>query len=425
MLPRIKPSKNLIYLDHAATTPVDPRVKKAMDPFWISDFGNPSSLYKKGRAGTVAIAAARKTIAGIIGSRPDEIVFTGGGTESINLAIFGIARAFELAQKRKGHIIASTIEHHAVLESLNALEQEGWHKTLVPVDETGTIKLDVLKKSIQKDTVLISVMHANNEIGTIEPIQEISKWLRTENEQRQAKGIPKIYFHTDACQTAGSLDVTVQKLGVDLMTANGSKLYGPKQIGFLFVKAGTKIRPLIFGGGQERNLRSGTENVPGVVGLAEALRLANKEKQKESQRLTDLRNYFINQLFKKVPNILLNGPGVQKKSAPKMHGRTKQVQQKTETDRRLPNNINVSILNIEGEALLLYLDSYNIAVSTGSACTSTSMDPSHVILAIGRARAYVDGSMRFTLGKSTTKKDIDYLMNVLPGIVAELRRIKG
>lgn len=408
MLPQIKPSEKSIYLDHAATTYLDPRVKEAMEPFWDDYYGNPSSLYKKGREALNATSTARKTIAGILNCKSDEIVFTAGGSESINLAILGAARQWRLHNPSGGHIIASAIEHHAVLHSLDALKQEGFTFTLIDVDQDGFIKLDELKLAIQPDTILVSVMYANNEIGTIEPIFEIGKWLKVLNEQRLADKLPKILFHTDACQAAGALELDVQKLGVDMLSANGSKIYGPKQTGFLFLRSGVRVRPLIFGGGQEKNLRSGTENVAGIVGLAEALRLAQAERDEENKRLQELRDYFMNEIEAKVPKIVFNGPD-ERKPHDKML--------------RLPNNINVSILDIEGEALLLYLDSYNIAMSTGSACTSTSLDPSHVILAIGRPYEYAHGSMRFTLGKQTTKEDINYVMTVLPGIVEELRRI--
>ena len=415
MLPQIKPSEKSIYLDHAATTYLDPRVKEAMEPFWDDYYGNPSSLYKKGREALNATSTARKTIAEILNSRADEIIFTAGGSESINLAILGVARAFRLINKTGGHIISTNIEHHAVLHSLDALKQEGFEVTLLEVDQNGFINLEALKSEIRPDTILISVMYANNEIGTIEPIFEVGKLLKAINEERITKKLPKIFFHTDACQAAGSLELDIQKLSVDLLSANGSKMYGPKQTGFLYVRSGVKLRPIIFGGGQERNLRSGTENVAGVVGLAESLKLAQQGRVKENKRLQTLRDYFMSQIEKKIPKIVFNGPDEREaKSDPKkMNSGMK----------RLPNNINVSILDIEGEALLLYLDSYNIAMSTGSACTSTSLDPSHVILAIGRPYEYAHGSMRFTLGKSTTKSDIDYVMKVLPGIVAELRRI--
>lgn len=415
MLPKIKPSKKVIYLDHAATTPLDPLVKKAMEPFWSDYYGNPSALYKKGREATNAVEIARKTIAEILACKPEEIVFTAGGSESINLAILGIARQYRLRHKEGGHIISSVIEHHAVLHALDALKQEGFDITLIDVDEDGFINADELKKSVRPETIAISVMYANNEIGTIEPIAQIGKWLRGLNEERLKQQLPKIAFHTDACQAAGSLELDVHKLGVDLLSANGSKIYGPKQTGFLYVRSGLKLRPLVFGGGQEKNLRSGTENVPGVVGLAEALRLAQKERSKENKRLGKLRDYFMEQIEKKIPRVIFNGPEERKKKYNSSLLNDRMV--------RLPNNINVSILDIEGEALLLYLDSYNIAMSTGSACTSTSLDPSHVILAIGRPYEYAHGSMRFTLGKSTTKKDVDYVMKVLPGVVEELRRI--
>jgi cysteine desulfurase len=430
MLPKVKPSKKVIYMDHAATTPLDPRVKKTMEPFWSEYFGNPSSLYKNGREGTNAISAARKTIAQIINASSNEIIFTAGGSESINLAILGVARQYRLAHKEGGHIIASAIEHHAVLHCLDALKQEGFEFSLVDVDEDGFIDLQKLKDEVRPDTILISVMYANNEIGTIEPITEIGKWVKAKNLKLRAKNLQPILFHTDACQAAGSLDLNVEKLGVDLLSANGSKIYGPKQTGFLYVKSGVKLRPLIFGGGQEKNLRSGTENVPGIVGLAEALRLAQKDRAKENKRLIKLRDYFIDQLFKKVPKIVLNGPDdrIPPLTPPKLGGESTSVPPLNKGRlggvlTRLPNNINISILDIEGEALLLYLDSYNIAMSTGSACTSASLDPSHVILAIGRPYEYAHGSMRFTLGKETTKTDIDYVMKVLPEVVKELRRI--
>ena len=414
MLPKIKPSKKVIYLDHAATTYLDPRVKKTMEPFWIDYFGNPSTLYKKGREADNAIKVARANIAKILNTKPDQIIFTAGGSESINLAILGVARQWRLQNPTGGHIISTVIEHHAVLHSLDALKQEGFETTLIDVDEFGFINLEDLKKAVRPDTILISVMYANNEIGTIEPIYKIGKWVKENNEVRIKNKEPRIVFHTDACQAAGSLDLDVQKLNIDLLSANGSKIYGPKQTGFLYVGSGIRLRPLIFGGGQEKNLRSGTENVAGIVGLSEALVLAQKAKSKENKRLQVLRDYFMDQLQKKIPKIVFNGPD-ERGSKNKFNDRDRSV--------RLPNNINVSILDIEGEALMLYLDSYNIAMSTGSACTSTSLDPSHVILAIGKPYEYAHGSMRFTLGKQNTKADIDYVMKVLPGIVEELRRI--
>jgi cysteine desulfurase len=404
MLPRVAKSKKLVYLDYAATTPLDPKVKKAMEPFWVEKFANPSSLYEAGREAARAVSKARQTIAGILGVRPNEIIFTGGGSESVNLAIQGVARAHELAAKKTGHLVTSKIEHHSVLHSVQALQQEGWTASYIPVTKQGEIKLDALRKSIQPDTLLISIMYANNEIGTIEPIAEIGKWLKALNIERRKQHLPRILFHTDACQAAGFLKLRSDKLGVDLLSANGSKIYGPKQTGFLYKKSGVNLRPLVFGGGQEFNLRSGTENVAGIVGLAAAFELAQKGRNQENRRLTALRNYFMKQLKKKIPGLKINGP-------PDMP-----------TLNRLPNNINVSIPGIEGEALLLYLDAYNIAVSTGSACATTSTDPSHVLEAIGLKEEYLGGSVRFTLGKATTKKNLDYVLAIMPDIVKELKR---
>ncbi len=410
MLPQIKPSKKPIYLDHAATTYLRPEVEKIMGPFWHNRFGNPASLYKQGRDASGAVEKARTTVANLLNARPNEIVFTAGGTESINLAIFGVARQYELTHKKKGHLIASTIEHHAVLRSLEALKEEGWDFTLIDVDSEGIIKISDLKKAIRKDTILVSIMYANNEIGAIEPVAEIGKWLKQLNGARALVKLPKIIFHTDACQAGGSLDLNVQKLNVDLMTINASKVYGPKQMGLLYIKTGTPIRPLIFGGGQERDMRSGTENVAGIVGLAEALRLAQEEKDKENTRLAKLRDYFTAQLIEKIPSLPLKIPRAS------LNGPTK---------RRLPNNINIIIPGIEGESLLIYLDAYNIAISTGSACATTSLDPSHVLVALGLTPEPARSSVRFTLGKQTTKADIDYVLQVLPGVVEELRRVQN
>ena len=407
MFPQIKPSKKLIYLDHAATTPLDPVVKKAMETFWSARFGNPSSLYKQGREAKLAIEQARQKIASLIGARPQEIIFTAGGTESINLAIFGVAGR---GVNKHPHIVTTTIEHHAVLKSCEALAGQGSDVTYVNVDAEGFVNLDQLKKCIKKETVLVSVMYANNEIGTIEPIEKISKLLRQINLQRTQKKLPHVLFHTDACQAAGVLDLNVNRLGVDLLTLNGSKIYGPKQTGILYVRTGVELEPLIYGGGQERNLISGTENVPGIVGLAKALELAENNRVKETARQEKLRDYFIKQLLK-IPNVELNGPDSTKVTSGKPL-------------ERLPNNINVSFVGVEGEALMLYLDGYNIAVSTGSACATSLTDPSHVILALGKSASQAQSSIRMTLGKATTKPELDYVLKVLPGIVAELRRIQ-
>ncbi|QQG45749.1 MAG: cysteine desulfurase [Candidatus Sungiibacteriota bacterium] len=400
---------NGVYLDHAATTYLDPRVAEAMEPYWEEEYGNPSSLYRPGRRAKESLDSARSVVARLLNCKSEELVFTGGGTEAINLAIFGVARMY----KDQGrHIITSKIEHHAVLHSLEALEKEGfsagggpasgWEVTYLDVDEYGLVRQEEIKKAIRPYTILVSIMYANNEIGTIEPIEEIGKIIKEIREERKVAGNPTpIFFHTDACQAAGALDMDVQKLGVDLLAMNGSKIYGPKGVGCLYIRRGIRLRPLIYGGGQENNLRSGTENIPGIIGFAKAFELAQEEREKENARLLKLRDYFISEVMKRVPKIVLNGH-------PK---------------KRLPNNINISVLDIEGEAVILYLDAKGIYISTGSACTSTTLDPSHVILAIGRPYEYAHGSLRFTLGRRTTKEDLDYVLEVFPGIVEKLRKI--
>lgn len=382
-------------MDHAATTYMDSRVKKVMEDFFIKDFGNPSSIYSEGRKAKRALESARNEIAKIINARPDEIIFTNGGTESDNLAILGIARNFVSLKTGNGspHIITTKIEHHAVLNPCKFLEKQGWKVTYLDVGREGIVKPEDIEKALQPDTVLISTMYANNEIGTIQPITEIAKILKNH----------RAVFHTDACQASGYLDLNVSKLGVDLMTINGSKIYGPKGIGLLYARRGIKLSSLIYGGEQERGLRPGTENVPAIIGLAEALKIAQKEKSKESKRLIALRDYFIKRLTKEIPKTFLNGH-------PK---------------KRLPNNINISILGAEGEAIVLYLDDYGIACSTGSACTSVSLEPSHVIMALGKSYDYSHGSIRFSLGRRNTKKDIDYVMEILPTVIKKLRSISA
>lgn len=384
-----------IYLDHAATTYLDPRVREAMNPYWEEEYGNPSSLYLRGRRAKEALDDARETIARLLHARSDEIVFTGGGTEALNLGIFGSARMYGAQGK---HIITTKIEHHAVLHSVEALEKDGYEVTYLDVDESGLVHPENVQNALRPDTILVAVMYANNEIGTIQPIADISKVIQ-EHRAKNKKAIP--YFLTDACQAAGALSMDVQKLGVDLLVFNGSKIYGPKGVGCLYMKRGVRLKPLIYGGGQENNLRSGTENVPGIVGLARAFELAQAECQKENARLRELRDYFIREAMERIPKVVLNGHPTE----------------------RLPNNINISVLDIEGEAVVLYLDEKGIAISTGSACTSTTLDPSHVILALGRPYEYAHGSLRFTLGHRTTKEDLDYVLDVLPEVVEKLRKI--
>ncbi|MBU0660993.1 aminotransferase class V-fold PLP-dependent enzyme [Patescibacteria group bacterium] len=396
----IKPTdKRLVYLDHAATTPVHKEVLDAMLPYFTEHFGNPSALYHIGREVKNAVDQARKMIAGYLGTQADSIIFCSGGTESDNMAIFGVAKKH--AHKGK-HIITSEVEHHAVLHACEQLEKEGFEVTYLRPDETGLVSATQVKEALRPDTILVSIMYANNEIGTVEPIadigREILKW-------RKAEGTVYPYFHTDACQAAGVLDLNVEKLHVDLLTMNGSKLYGPKGIGVLYKRRGFAIQPLIVGGAQEFRMRAGTEHMPGIIGFAKAFDLAQKKRVEENTRLIELRAYFWKELQKRISKIRLNGP--------ELDG----------VDVRLPNNLNISILDIEGEALLLYLDEYGIVCSTGSACTSESLDPSHVLLACGLPYEYAHGSIRFTLGASTSKEDIDYVLTYLPAIVEKLREI--
>lgn len=397
MFPNKPKTKKIIYLDHAATTPVDPIVKKAMEPFYCDQFANPSGICASSRKVNGALNDARRTVAQILGTLPDTIIFTGGGSESDNLAIFGVARKHS---KHGKHIITTKFEHHAVLHPMQQLEKEGFEVTYLDVDEFGFVTPEQVIKAIRPDTILISIMYANNEIGTIEPIADVGRALL---KYRKEKATDFPYFHSDACQAAGALDLNVEKLHVDLMTLNGSKIYGPKGVGILFKRRDIDIQPLVFGGSQELGMRAGTENVPGIIGIAKAFEIAQARKEKENKRLRNLTAYFWDRIQKEIPKVRLNGPGVGEK--------------------RLPNNLNVSILDIEGEALLLYLDEYGIVCSTGSACTSHSLEPSHVLTACGLPYEYAHGSLRFTLGRSTTKKEIDYVMKYLPAIVKKLREI--
>lgn len=377
-----------IYLDHAATTPMDPRVLAAMMPYLGPEFGNPSSIYTIAQRAKQALDEARSDVAEVLGCTPEEVLFTSGGTESDNLAILGVARAN--ASKGK-HIVTTKIEHHAVLHPCEFLEKEGFEVTYVDVEKNGIVDPEKVKSAVREDTILVSVMYANNEIGTIQPIGPIGRFCKK-------RDIP---FHTDACQAAGALDMDVNRLKVSLLTLNGSKIYGPKGVGVLYVKKGVNIQPLMYGGEQERRIRPGTENVAGIVGLAEALKHAQADREKENKRLIRLRDYLIKGIEDRIPKVILNGHPVE----------------------RLPNNVNMSILDIEGEALLLRLDMAGFAASSGSACTSGSLDPSHVILALGHPYEIAHGSLRFSLGKDTKKKDLDKLLEVLPKIVDDLRAI--
>lgn len=382
-----------IYLDYAATTPTDPRVVQAMQKYWSEEYGNPSSLYALGQSAKQAINHSRQTVAKFLNCSPDEIIFTGGGTESINLALKGLM----MSMPAGSHLITSSIEHHAVLHAAERLKKMGYQVSILPVDEFGLVNISDLEKTIKDNTTLVSIMMANNEVGTIEPIQKFGALISKLNKTRKNK----IYFHTDACQATGALDLDVQKLHVDMMTINASKIYGPKGVGVLYAKRGTPLIPLIDGGGQEKNLRSGTENIPGIVGIAKAIEIVQETKDKENKRLTELRDWLIHEILTKIDKTRLNG-----------HAQD-----------RLPNNINISILDAEGEAMLLYLDEVGIQASTGSACDSSTLDPSHVIRALGNPYEAAHGSMRFTLGKYTTKKDLEYLMSKLPSIVETLRKV--
>jgi len=377
-----------IYLDYAATTPQDPEVTKAMEPFFFEKFGNPSSIHTEGQIARKAIEEARETVASFLGAKPEEIVFTSGGTESNNFALEGIAFANE---KKGNHIIISAIEHHAITEPAKFLEKRGFKITAVGVDKYGLVDPSDIKKAITDKTILISIMHANNEIGTIQPISEIAKIAKE-------KGI---YFHTDAVQTVGHIPVNVDDLNVDLLSLSAHKFYGPKGVGALYIRKGTRIERFLHGGDQENSRRASTHNTAGIVGMAKAIELCKEKMQAEANFQMNLRDKLIDNILKNIPEVYLNGH-------PKI---------------RLPNNANFSIRYIEGESLLLNLDLLGIAASTGSACTSSSLEPSHVLLAIGVSHEVAHGSVRFTLGRWTKEEDIDYLLEHLPKVVKKLREM--
>lgn len=383
-----------IYLDNAASTKPNSKLIELVSSCMSEYYGNPSAMHKVGYQAKMVLDAQRERIAKVLGGvKFSEIIFTSGGTESDNLAILGVARANFSKGK---HIITSQIEHHAVLEPCRKLEKEGFEITYLPVDRYGMVDVGDIRKALRKDTILVSIMYANNEIGTVQPISEIAKAIQEHNEKTKAK----VLFHTDACQAAGYLDIDVKKLGVDMLTLNGSKTYGPKGVGILYVKSGIKLEPLMYGGGQESGIRPGTENLAGIMGLAEALESANSDREKESARIKKLGDKLIKGILK-IPKTILNG----------------------HPEKRLPNNVNITILDIEGEALLLHLDRKGIYVSTGSACASKTLEPSHVILATGLPYEAAHGSIRFTIGRETTEDEIDYVLNTLPQIVEDLRKI--
>ena len=375
-----------IYMDNAATTKTRPEVVEAMLPYFTEIYGNPSSIYEVASQGKNAVDSARQIIADSLNTRVEDIYFTGSGTESDNWSIKGTAEAY----KSKGnHIITSKIEHHAVLHTCEWLEKNGFEVTYIDVDESGIIKLDELMKAIRPTTILISLMFANNEIGTIQPIKEIGEIAKKED----------IIFHTDAVQAYGQIPIDVDELGIDLLSASGHKLNGPKGIGFLYIRKGLKLKSFIHGGAQERRRRAGTENVPGIVGLGKAVEIALDTMEERTNKEKELRDYLMNKVLKEIPYTRING-------------------HKTN---RLPNNTNFSFQFIEGESLLIMLDMKGIAGSSGSACTSGSLDPSHVLLAIGLPHELAHGSLRLTLNEENTKEEIDYIVENLKDIVARLR----
>lgn len=375
-----------VYMDHSSTTAVDPAVTEAMLPYFSERFGNPSSLYSIGREARRAVEEARQKVADLIGAKKEEIIFTGSGTESDNLAIKGIA----YKNRKKGdHIITSSIEHHAVLHTCKYLEAQGFKVTYLPVSKEGLVNPADVEKAITPQTILITIMHANNEIGTIQPIEEIGKIAREKN----------IPFHTDAVQTAGKIPVNVEALGVSLLSMSAHKMYGPKGAGALYIRKGTFIEPQLHGGGHERNLRSSTENVPGIIGFGKACELA-KQRLQDEMKIAALRDSLIRGILE-IKESYLNG----------------------HPTKRLPNNANFRFSYIEGESMILNLDLKGISASTGSACSSTSLEPSHVLLAIGLKPEEAHGSLRLTLGRENTKEDVDYVVAVLPEIVNKLRMI--
>lgn len=377
-----------IYFDNAATTKLDDEVLKEMLPYLKDNYGNPSSIYKLGREARKAIEDSREKIAKVLNCKANEIYFTAGGSESDNTAIKGIAKA---NKKRGNHIITSKIEHPAVLETCKQLEKEGFEITYISVDEKGIVNLEELKKSIKPTTILITIMFANNEIGTIQPIEEIGKIAKENN----------IYFHTDSVQAVGSIKIDVQKLNIDSLSLSGHKFYGPKGVGALYVKTGIPFEKFISGGHQERNKRAGTENVAGIVGIGKAIELAYENLDKYNKKIKELRDYYVKQVEEKIPYIKING----------------------DMEKRLPGNSNISFRFIEGEGLLLNLDLKGICASSGSACTSGSLDPSHVLLAIGLPHEIAHGSLRVSIGKYNTKEEIDYLIENLMEIVTRLREM--
>lgn len=376
-----------VYLDHSATTPVRPEVARLVMEYMTEKFGNPSTLYFYGREAKKAVEKAREQVAALIKADSEEIIFTSGGTEGDNLAILGIARAYA---ENGQHIITSAVEHHAVLEACRSLEQQGFRLTVLPVDEDGRVSVAELEKALSPDTILISIMHVNNEVGTIQPVEEIGKLARQRG----------VILHIDGVQSVGKVPVDIGALQADLLTGSGHKIYGPKGTGFLYVRKGLKLAPLVWGGGQEKAYRPGTENVAGIVGLGLAAELAGQELHTEMPRLATLRNMLIKGLQENIPDTKLNGPQVG----------------------RVPTNVNLRFAGVEGEALLQALDLKGICASSGSACSAGAVNPSHVLLAMGLSRAEAKSSLRMTLGRDNTEEQVAYVLEQLPPLIERLRR---
>ena len=378
----------LIYLDNAATTATRPEVTEAMLPYFSEKYGNPSSLYSLAKESNAAVTQAREIIAGSIGAKPNEIYFTAGGTEADNWALIATAEAYE---SKGRHIITTKIEHHAILETCKYLEKRGFEVTYVGVDEDGFIRMDELRAAIRPDTILISVMYANNEIGTIQPVREIGELAREHG----------VLFHTDAVQAYCQVPINVDENCIDMMSASAHKLYGPKGIGFLYIRKGIKTRSFIHGGDQERRRRAGTENVPAIVGFAKAVEIGMETMKERDDKERELRNYLIDRVLAEVPYVRLNGP----------------------RDHRLPGNASFCFNFVEGESLLMRLDNKGVCISTGSACTSSSLEPSHVLLAIGVPVEIAHGSIRVTLNASNTKEEIDYVVDAIKEVVETTRAL--
>lgn len=381
--------KTKIYFDNSATTPVDKNVLKAMEPFFSDNFGNASSIHGYGQAAIAAVDEAREKVADFLGCKTKEVFFTSGATESDNLVIFGLPQ-------KGDHIITTQIEHPAILEAAKEAENRGIQVTYLPVNNDGLVTLEFVKEAIKENTKLISIMYVNNEIGSIQPIVQIGEWLSDFNKSRKER----IYFHTDAVQAVNYCEMKVDNLGVDLVSISGHKIYGPKGIGILYKRIGTPLKPIIFGGHQESGVRPGTLNVPGIVGISKAIELIAQDK-KNNEKIKILRDKLVFQILKKIPKSQLNGS----------------------IDSRVPSNAHFSFYGVEGESMLLLLDQEGIAVSTGSACSSGSLSPSHVLLALGIDVLLAHGSLRITLGKYNTEKEIDKLIEVLPGIIEKLRKM--